>query len=252
MDETAWGWPMTAEQTPRVIGHKVLRPRQQVEEGIKAAILSGELKSGEMLPPEAELARQFQVSRTTLREALRVLSTQHLIIKVPGARGGNFVRSIDHHSLGTVVTDSVHNLLALGSIEFGEVSEVRQCLEVPSVRAAALNRTDADLEVLHDIVEQQKTASVEDPEVPKLDELFHTRLAVASGNRVLAAFVSALHNETEPVHYLDLSPEVGRTTVKQHQSVLNAVTEQDPDAAEVAIVEHLTYLRTHIAAHRAR
>ena len=103
--ESAWGWPMTADQSPRIIGHRVLRPRQQVEEGIKAAILSGELKSGEMLPPEAELARQFQVSRTTLREALRVLSTQHLITKVPGARGGNFVRSIDHDSLGTVVTE---------------------------------------------------------------------------------------------------------------------------------------------------
>ena len=60
------------DDAPRkIIGRTVLRPRQQVEETIKAAILSGELKSGEMLPPEAELARQFNVSRTTLREAWR-------------------------------------------------------------------------------------------------------------------------------------------------------------------------------------
>jgi GntR family transcriptional repressor for pyruvate dehydrogenase complex len=71
----------------KVIGRTVLRPREQVEQTIKAAILSGELKSGEILPPEAELARQFKVSRTTLREALRVLSTQNLIMKVPGAPG---------------------------------------------------------------------------------------------------------------------------------------------------------------------
>ncbi|MGW4434976.1 FadR/GntR family transcriptional regulator [Streptomyces sp. NPDC004596] len=236
----------------KVIGRTVLRPREQVEETIRAAILSGELKSGEMLPPEAELARQFNVSRTTLREALRVLSSQHLITKVPGARGGNFVQSIDYHSLGDVMMESVDNLLALGSIEFDEVAEVRQQLEVPSVRLAAVNRTDEHVQQLTAIVERQKTASVDDPEIPELDRQFHTLIARASGNRVLASFVAALHHATEPVHYLDLSPEVGRETVKQHQRIVQAVQRQDPDAGEAAVVKHLTYLRRHITAHRTR
>ncbi|MEV8637637.1 FadR/GntR family transcriptional regulator [Streptosporangium sp. NPDC051023] len=233
----------------RVIGQKVLRPREQVEERVRLKILSGELKSGDLLPPEAELARQFSVSRTTLREALRSLTTQGLIYKVPGSRGGNFVKSVDHHSLGSVVIDSVHNLLKLGSIDFTEVAEVRQYLEVPAVRLAATNRTEEDLERLRDIERRQKAASVDDPEVPKLDEQFHSLIAQASGNRVLASFVAALHHETEPVHYLDLSPEVGRATVRQHTAIVNAIAAQDPDAAEVAIVDHLTYLRSHLAAH---
>ncbi|MEO3825763.1 FadR/GntR family transcriptional regulator [Actinomadura sp. B10D3] len=233
----------------RVIGQKVLRPREQVEERIRMTILSGELKSGDMLPPEAELARQFNVSRTTLREALRSLTTQGLIYKIPGSRGGNFVQSVDHHSLGTVVIDSVHNLLKLGSIEFAEVAEVRQYLEVPSVRLAAVHRTEEDLERLRDIVRRQKSASVDSPDVPKLDEQFHSLIAHASGNRVLSSFVAALHHETEPVHYLDLSPEVGRTTVRQHSAIVEAVAAKDPDAAEAAIVEHLTYLRGHLATH---
>lgn len=213
------------------------------------AILSGELKSGDMLPPEAELARQFNVSRTTLREALRSLTTQGLIYKIPGSRGGNFVQSVDHHSLGSVVIDSVHNLLKLGSIEFAEVAEVRQYLEVPSVRLAAINRTEEDLKRLRDIVGRQKSASVDSPEVPELDAQFHSLIAQASGNRVLASFVAALHHETEPVHYLDLSPEVGRTTVRQHSAIVEAIAAKDPDAAEAAIVEHLTYLRRHLATH---
>lgn len=232
-----------------MIGQKVLRPREQVEERVRLKILSGELKSGDLLPPEAELARQFSVSRTTLREALRSLTTQGLIYKVPGSRGGNFVKSVDHHSLGSVVIDSVHNLLKLGSIDFTEVAEVRQYLEVPAVRLAATNRTEEDLERLRDIERRQKAASVDDPEVPKLDEQFHSLIAQASGNRVLASFVAALHHETEPVHYLDLSPEVGRATVRQHTAIVNAIAAQDPDAAEVAIVDHLTYLRSHLAAH---
>lgn len=232
-----------------MIGQKVLRPREQVEERIRVAILSGELKSGDLLPPEAELARQFNVSRTTVREALRSLTTQRLIYKVPGSRGGNFVQLVDHTSLGSAVIDSVHNLLTLGSIDFTEVAEVRQHLEVPAVRLAAANRTAEDLERLRDIVQRQKTASVDDPEVPKLDEQFHSLIAQASGNRVLASLVSALHHETEPVHYLDLSPEVGRTTVRQHKAIVDAIAERNPDAAESAIVKHLTYLRKHLVAH---
>ncbi len=231
----------------RAIGQKVLRPREQVEEHIKLAIVSGELKSGEMLPPEAELARQFGVSRTTLREALRSLVAQRLIHKVPGSRGGNFVQAVDHHSLRTDLANSMRNLLTLGSIDFTEVAEVRQHLEVPSVRLAAKHRTEEHLNLLNEIVKRQKAAAVDDPEVPQLDAAFHSTIAEASGNRVLASFVSALHQETEPVHYLELSKEVGRRTVLQHLAILNAITEQDPDAAESAIVDHLTYLRAQLA-----
>ena len=242
--------PIESEVTRKPIGQAVLRPRQQVEETIKSAILSGDLKSGEMLPPEAELARQFNVSRTTLREALRVLSSQHLILKVPGARGGNFVQSVDFRSLGTVMTEAVDNLMTLGSIRFEEVADVRQQLEVPAVRLAAANRSSEDLARLSDIVARQKSASVDDPEIPDLDRQFHTHIAQASGNRVLASFVATLHHATEPVHYLDLSPEVGRDTVRQHAAILRAIKNQDADAGEVAIIEHLTYLRRHILAHR--
>lgn len=225
---------------------QVLRPREQVEEQIRSAILSGELRSGDRLPNEATLAQQFSVSRTTVREALRALSTQNLIYKVPGAGGGTFVRSVDHQSLGVVLQESMHNLLQLGGIAFAEVAIVRQHLEVPSVRLAALHRTEEDLANLRRIVDAERVASVNDPSVPDLDAQFHGTIARASGNRVLAAFVHALHRETEPVHYLDLSPEVGRTTVRQHQKIMKAIVEQDPNAAERAIIEHLTYLREHI------
>lgn len=239
-------------EVSKAIGRKVLRPRQQVEEQIRAAILSGELASGERLPAEAELARQFGVSRTTVREALRSLSSQNLITKMPGAYGGSFVRSVDYRSLGAVLQESMHNLLQLGSLDIEEVAIVRQYLEVPSVRLAAVCRTDEDLEVLRHIVDRQRTISVDDPAVPVLDEEFHTTIARASKNRVLASFVHALHHETEPVHYLDLSPDVGRETVRQHLRVVRAIADRDPEAGERAIVEHLTYLRKHLLSRPAR
>lgn len=236
----------------KVIGTKVLRPRQQVEESLRTAILGGDLVVGEMLPPETELARQFNVSRTTLREALRTLVAERLIVKVPGAHGGNIVQSVTSMSLGGVVIDAMENLLAIGSIDFSEVADVRVYLEVPSVRQAAERRTAEDLAELREIVDTQKSISVDDPQVTSLDARFHSRIAQASGNRVLTSLVQALHHATEPVSYLDLSPTVGRTTVKQHQRIVAAIEAQDADAAQEAIVEHLDYLRKHMSAARER
>lgn len=228
------------------LGQRVLRPRQQVEEALRNAVLSGELRPGERLPPEAELARQFSVSRPTIREALSGLETQGLIRKVPGAGGGSFVQAVDHHSLGEVLHDSMHNLLRLGSLSFDEVSVVREHLEAPSAALAATHRTEEDIAELRAIVDKQKRLSVDDPEVPALDAEFHTAIARISGNRALAALVFAVHRATEPVSYLDLSPEVGRETVVQHQQIVKAIRDGDSSAAEAAIIEHLSYLRAHM------
>jgi DNA-binding FadR family transcriptional regulator len=234
-----------------MIGHSVLRPGEQVQEAIKGAIAAGKLKSGEMLPPEIELARQFGVSRATIREALRVLSTQHLIRRVPGTRGGNFVQAADYSALGVAVSDSVGNLMAMGQVDFREVSEFRQQLEVTVVRLAAKNRGQADLDELHTVTERQKSISVDDPLVPELGRRFHARIGQASGNRALASLVAALHSATESVSYVELSPKVGRDSLKQHQAILRAIEAQDADAGETAIIEHLSYLRKHLIANRS-
>jgi DNA-binding FadR family transcriptional regulator len=231
-----------------VLGQRVLRPRQQVEDALRKAVLGGLLQTGERLPAEAELARQFSVSRPTIREALSALETQGLIRKVPGAGGGSFVQAVNHESLGVTLRESMHNLVRLGSLTFDEVAMVRQFLEVPSAALAAVNRTEADVAELREIVAEQKSRSVDDPSVPELDARFHTAIARMSGNRVLASLVYALHRESEPVSYLDLSPEVGRKTVLQHQRIVKAIAAGDSAAAEAAITEHLTYLRKHIKA----
>lgn len=230
----------------KLLGKKVLRPRQQVEEALKDAVLSGTLKTGERLPAESELARQFSVSRPTIRDALAGLAAQGLIRKVPGAGGGSFVQAVDHHALGEVLRDSMHNLMRLGSVTYDEVAMTRQFLEGPSAALAAQNRTDKEVAELHRIIERQKKMSVDDPEVPSLDVEFHTAIARMSRNRLLASLVYAIHRDTEPVAYLDLSPEVGKRTVAQHVSIVDAIEAGDSDAAEIAITEHLTYLRAHM------
>jgi GntR family transcriptional regulator, transcriptional repressor for pyruvate dehydrogenase complex len=223
----------------------VLRPREQVEEQIKQAILSGQLAIGSKLPSEAALAAEFSVSRTTVREALRSLATSGLISKVPGSGGGSFVRSVDHWSLGRAVLEGMRNLLQLGTLEPAEVSDVRYMLEVPAVRLAAENRTDADLRVLERIVSQLAATSHTDPDVAAMDAQFHTTVALTSRNRVLASLTYALHTVSEPVHNLNLTVEVGRESHRQHRHILDAIRDRDPDAAEAAMVDHVSYLKKH-------
>ncbi|NGP07797.1 FadR family transcriptional regulator [Rhodococcus sp. 14C212] len=234
---------------PPILGQKVLRPRQQVEDALRKAVLDGQLRTGDRLPSETELARQFSVSRPTIREALSALESQGLIRKVPGAGGGSFVQAVDHTALGELVQESMHNLLRLGGVDIDEIAMVRQYLEVPSAKLAAQNRTEQDLEDLHVLLTEQKNRTVDDPMIAELDAQFHITIARMSGNRILASLVYALHRESEPVGYLDLSPDLGRDTFAQHQRIVKAIADQDPDAAEHAITEHLAYLRAHIRNH---
>lgn len=234
-----------------VLGQKVLRPRQQVEEALRKAVLDGDLKIGDRLPPETELARQFCVSRPTVREALSSLESQGLIRKIPGAGGGSFVQPVDHRALGQVLQESMHNLLRLGGVTFDEVAAVRQHLEIPSVVLAALDRTEEQLEELHTLLEEQKHRTVDDPMIAELDARFHITIARMSGNRVLAALIYALHRESEPVSYLELSPEMGRESFLQHQRIVKAIEERDPQEAEESIKDHLAYLRINIRQHVA-
>jgi GntR family transcriptional regulator, transcriptional repressor for pyruvate dehydrogenase complex len=144
-----------------------------------------------------------------------------------------------------VLREGIENLLQLGTIETHEADGVRQILESPSARLAAMNRTEADIAKLVEIVDREAAASVDDPEVPDLDVQFHSGIAQASGNRVLWCLIFALHRASEPVTRLDLSPEVGKDTVRQHREIVKAIRDKDADAAERAIVTHLAYLRAH-------
>ena len=220
----------------------VKRPREQVEEKIKEAIISGVLVQGAKLPTETQLAQQFKVSRTTVREALRSLAATGLIRKVPGVAGGSFVESVDHRSLGTAFGGSLANVLQLGSINWSELSNVRRLLEIPAARLAAGNRTDDDLAALRELLGEERRTTVEDPNVSDLDISFHSAVGESTKNRLLASLVAAVHHATRPVTELELSPEIGRATVMQHRAVVDAIEAGDPDAAEAAMREHLDYL----------
>jgi GntR family transcriptional repressor for pyruvate dehydrogenase complex len=222
---------------------RVVRPREQVELQIRSAVLAGRFRPGDKLPSEAVLAKQFGVSRSTVREALRALAEGGFIRTVPGATGGSFVAAIDYQSLSDSFGESVENILRVGSLTYAEVAAIRLMLEVPSARLAARTRTDEDIAALEAIVDDEKRVDVSDPAVPSLNSGFHQVIARASRNRLLEALISALHHVTHPLTYIDTSPELGRQSVVHHIRIVAAIKAQDEDEAAAAMEEHLTYLR---------
>ena len=111
--------------TPRFTAKQVTRPRAQVEQQIKEAILSGQFAQGDKLPPETQLAQQFGVSRPTVREALAALVHTGLIRKIPGVTGGSFVNSVTTDSLSQTLGEAMERILRLGALDIEELTDMR-------------------------------------------------------------------------------------------------------------------------------
>ena len=229
----------------------VQRPRQQVEHQIRRAILDGTLPEGTRLPSETSLAESFGVSRATIREALRSLIEGGLLEKGATTTSGLSVQSVDHRALSRIVSDRLGSILDVGSITPEEISMFRDLLEVPSARLAADNRTAANLEQLHNIIDEERAVTYDDPSVPELNARFHVEIANATGNRVLASFVAALHRTAHPLAFVNTDAELGRVAVTHHIKLYKAIEAKDAEDATRQMRSHLDYLREHALGTRA-
>jgi DNA-binding FadR family transcriptional regulator len=223
----------------------VLRPRQQVESQLRRAILDGTIPEGTRLPSETDLASSFGVSRATIREALRSLIEGGLLEKGTGTTSGLYVQSVDHRGLSRIVSNRLGSSLDVGSLTFEEIAMFRDLLETPSARLAADNRTGANLKKLHDIIDEERAVTFDDPIVPELNARFHVEIANATGNRVLASFVAALHQTAHPLAFVSIDAELGRVSVTHHIKIYKAIEAKNAEDADRQMRSHLAYLREH-------
>lgn len=223
----------------------VQRPREQVVDQIKQAVLEGLIREGDRLPSENALAQSFNVSRATVREALRSLIESGLLMRGNGTTSGLYVQNVDHKSFSRAVAERLANILDLGSVTAEEVSVFRDLLEVPVARLAAEHRTAKNLEALSDIIDEESSTTYDNPSVPDLNARFHSEIAAASGNRVIAAFVSAIHKTAHPLAFINMDAGMGRTAVSHHIDLYRAVESRDPGRAAEVMRAHLEFLNTH-------
>jgi GntR family transcriptional regulator, transcriptional repressor for pyruvate dehydrogenase complex len=217
---------------------------QQLADELREQITSGQLRPGQRLPTEPELCLRTGVSRSTVREALRLLASQHLIVTTRGVTGGSYVAKPDAATLADSLSRGMSLLVATTPVGPAELMEVREMLEVPAAGLVARRHTEADLAGLA----QAMFDPLRDDLATRIvaQRAFHERLAAATGNPVFELIARPLYtvaNETEIA--ARASERLWRSVDADHRAILRAVAARDAAAAERAARRHLVNLRSH-------
>jgi len=208
---------------------------ERIVEQIESAIAAGDLKVGERLPPERELAAQFAVSRTAVREAVKILREKGFIEIHPGR--GTFVTNKSPNSM----RQSFDTLLKYGA-EDGSTNlvEVRAILEPEIAALAATRMTDEYIHDMREAVETMDAAPDMDVYV-EADLDFHLALAEATQNPIIPvlmdSIIDLLREQRKRIGLSEGGPARGQ---KHHKEILEAVTRRDPEAARNAMRKHLS------------
>lgn len=216
-----------------------------VIESIKRMIACGELKWGEKIPSERELAEKFNVSRVPIREALKILEYMGIL---DSSRGdGTYVKNITVEDLigkldfaVTATADTIMDLL-----------EMRINLETFAAFHAAQRRTDEDIETIRQVLldmRQAKKRPASDPEsVQHLRELshqFHRCLVRAAHNTVLASIYENLYELLDISRQFTISTSgISYNSILAHEAVFNKIIQQDAEGARDCMAEHLEDVR---------
>jgi GntR family transcriptional repressor for pyruvate dehydrogenase complex len=209
---------------------------ERVTEQMKQLIVSGQLRAGDRMPPERELARQFGVSRTVVREAVRSLMAQGLVEVHAGS--GSVVRN---PSAGAVA-ESMALFLQVGrqGFDHGKILEVRHLLEVEIAGLAAERRTGDDLVALAAVLQETAHVGGNCDDWLKNDMAFHALLAQATRNELFSLLLDSIADIMISVRRLsfDVAGAPDRT-LKYHGAILEQVEKGDPVGARAAMREHL-------------
>ena len=155
---------------------------QQIENEIKNAIASRIYKPLEKLPSERELMDQFNVSRSTIREALMNLQSSGLIFVKRGVNAGAYVAEINP----SPITENFQNLIKFGIVNFVHLIEARLYIEPEAARIAAICRTDKDIEILNGLLEKAKMAMETSSKEARLINIrFHIEVSKVTQNPII-------------------------------------------------------------------
>jgi GntR family transcriptional regulator, transcriptional repressor for pyruvate dehydrogenase complex len=203
---------------------------------LRERILSGEYPEGTPLPPERELVVQTRMSRTTVREALRILEVQGLIRIKAGRAGGAFVQQPGEEN----VASSLDLLIRGRKLRLASVHETREAIEPSCARLAALHRTTGDLgrlEAANDAI----AGSGDLDDFLKANVDWHVAVATASHNEILTGIMMALSRAIYTVTNTEgfIDDEVRDITVRAHRSVTRAIKDKDPEAAVRRMTRHV-------------
>ncbi len=219
--------------------HQGQRLHETIVDRFHALIQEGTLVHGAKLPAERLLAEQLKVSRSSVREAIRTLELQGLVVSKPGS--GTFVNTRSLDAVTTLMTSSLGEGLGAGEAQLRDIFEVRHLLEPQLTALAAQRATPADVERLSSILVEQQRQIMEGETGVDADTEFHFALATATHNTALVKVVSAVEDVLRQSRDQSLQ-EPGRPqrSLDSHREILEMVRAGDHLGARSAMEHHLT------------
>lgn len=212
---------------------------EQIARLLLDRIVQQGLQAGSLFGTEAELLEQFQVSRPTLREGLRILEMQGVLTMRPGPKGGIIVTrpSVD------VLAHSLSVLLSINNISFASVLQARLAIEPVLVRDAALHGTEEDFAQMQASIDRLEAAGTDAQGIYTENRTFHNLIAHAAHNQVLEVFWSTIRilasGEGSGLRYSETNRQ---HIIASHRAILAALKARDANLAETLVIDHLREL----------
>jgi DNA-binding FadR family transcriptional regulator len=217
---------------------------EQVALEIRRYLARSDLRPGERLGTEQELAAEFGVSRPTLREGLRLLQSSHLIRASRGPGGGIFVASTPEEGMSRSLSESIAAMLETDSVSLEELLDARVCLEVPLAERAAERATADTVRELRAAIDEASGNHPASEAFRVADTRFHRIIAVTAENEILRGFTSWTLDVLQPSLIDRLGDTIdGDAILDQHRAIVRAIRANRPGAAGDAMRRHLDYLR---------
>ncbi len=219
------------------------RTFEEAADQIAEKVRTGDLRTGDRLPGERSLAAQMEISRPTLREAVKVLVDAGVLEVRRGPGGGMYVAT------DVVPTDLVRHSASLRLAEIAAVLEARRLLEPRVAQLAAERATEEDYEALERSIEAMRRLvdggwhPRHEDRFLQLDVQFHLALARAAGNPTVETLMRMLFRQLEIARDMAMHvPLVPEWTIGIHERTLAALRSGEPDEVEAVMDEHLGQL----------
>ncbi len=211
---------------------------------IEQLVRSGDLKAGDRLPPEPELAQMLRVSRGSLREALKGLMYLGLIKSRAG--DGTYIQS----SLSRVLSQHFQWMILLNEVKHLEIYELRKIIEPDVAALAAKRATSADIERLETALDGMAQARGNPELFRAFDIQFHEAFAQASGNAAIQTTMRMLYHATSEARKVVL-PFIDNWNKhwQRHERVFTLIRDRKPQLARKAVLEDLLYAESLLHKH---
>ena len=204
----------------------------QIAKAIKDAIIGGTLIVDERLPSEAELADHFQVSRPTVREALKRLAAQSLIRTQRGASGGAFVKRLSFEDAYAQQITTSTLLLSMNEVSFDTACEARYALERACAPLSASRRNADQLATMRAEIFRQNQPGLTDEAFCASDVAFHRALVDGAANPVLSYQLAGAVEAMQPLmNMITFTARDRERITGLHSAIADAIEAGNGEAA---------------------